>query len=70
MVFFNEEESGYNSIESFDFHGQDDFDKKEIYTKSCSGTMFRFPYCGKYGDLNEIDYESDKTILEILLKIE
>lgn len=57
-------------IESFNFYEQRDFDKKEkhIHIKTCSGTMFRFSYCGKYDDLNEVDYESDKAILENLVE--
>ena len=55
-------------IESFNFYEQNDFDKKEIYIKTCSGIMFRFSYCGKYDDLNEVDYESDKAMLKDLVE--
>lgn len=55
-------------IESFNFYEQNDFDKKEIYIKTCSGIKFRFSYCGKYDDLNEVDYESDKAILKDLVE--
>lgn len=53
-------------IESFNFYEQNDLDKKEIHIKICSGTMFHFSYCGKYDNLNEVDYESDKAMLEDL----
>ena len=33
-------------IESFNFYEQNDFDKKEIYIKTCSGITFRFPIVG------------------------
>ena len=53
-------------IESFNFYEQNDLDKKEIYIKTCSGITFRFSYCGKYDDLNEVDYKSDKAMLKDL----
>lgn len=53
-------------IESFNFYEQNDFDKKEICIKTCSGITFSFSYCGKYDNLNEIDYESDKAMLKDL----
>lgn len=55
-------------IESFNFYEHGDFDKNEkhIHIKTYSGTMFRFSYCGKYDNLNEVDYESDKAMLEDL----
>ena len=40
--------------------------EKEIYIKTCSGITFRFSYCGKYDDLNEVNYESDKAMLKDL----
>lgn len=53
-------------IESFNFYEQNDFDKKEICIKTCSGITFSFSYCGKYDNLNEVDYESDKAMLKDL----
>lgn len=54
-------------IESFIFHEQgDDKKAKRIHIKTYSGTMFCFSYCGKHDDLNEVDYESDKAMLEDL----
>ena len=55
-------------IESFNFYEQNDFDKKEICIKTCSGITFCFSYCGKYDDLNEVDYESDKAMLKDLVE--
>lgn len=55
-------------IESFNFYEQNDSDKKEICIKTCSGITFSFSYCGKYDNLNEVDYESDKTMLKDLAK--
>ena len=40
--------------------------EKEIYIKTCSGITFRFSYCGKCDDLNEVNYESDKAMLKDL----
>ena len=37
-----------------------------VIFKTYSGTMFRFSYCGKYDNLNEVDYESDKAMLKDL----
>ena len=45
---------------------KNDFDKKEICIKTCSGITFSFFYCGKYDNLNEVDYESDKAMLKDL----
>lgn len=53
-------------IESFNFYEQNDFDKKEICIKTCSGITFSFSYCGKYDNLNKVDYESDKAMLKDL----
>lgn len=53
-------------IESFNFYEQNDSDKKEICVKTCSGITFSFSYCGKYDNLNEVDYESDKAMLKDL----
>lgn len=53
-------------IESFNFYEQNDSDKKEICIKTYSGITFSFSYCGKYDDLNEVDYESNKAMLKDL----
>lgn len=58
-------------IESFNSYEQIVFGKKEkhIHIRTCSGTMFHFSYCGKYDDLNEIDYKNDKAMLEDLVEM-
>ena len=60
--------SRYIESFNFNFHERGDADKKtkRIHIKTYSGTMFCFSYCGKYDDLNEIDYESDRAMLEDL----
>ena len=68
MKFSNGQYIRSRYIESFNFYEQRDLDKKEkhIHIKTYSGIMFRFSYCGKYDDLNEVDYESDKAMLKDL----